>query len=751
MRLLDTYTGQFIQKDPGHEDTLYAVLSHTWSHNPPEDTYKQLKKIQRRYATQPQDSQTSVQGVPPSPLSPLSSLSPSLAQESMTFLPYHTSSMHKDPSPAATITTKLHPKHLHIPLSPIWDDPELSPKVRNACAIARAAGYRYFWVDSCCIDKSSSSELSEAINSMYYWYSRAAICYAFLADVPPGEDPRAAQSSFRRSRYHTRGWTLQELIAPVRVMFLSNDWQVIGSKHSLADLLEEISGIPDEALLHIKSLDEFSLAQRLSWAAKRETTRVEDRAYSLLGIVNINMPTLYGEGHLAFRRLQEELVRRVPDQSLFAWENVYDGIEPGEDILEKVSQHIRYPVIPGWQRNDWVTMRPENERFESLITDYLGVFAKCGKIRAISHEDVFRRLSLPHHLPAAEYTFTPHGIRTQLPLIPVSVRLPGIEDECATSRNYHYLAILGCEHASYPDHLLGRFCYIPLSDSGIDFLYTGYTRFKWETGELGYYGLFPLSPTTIERCRTQIQLKTVYIWYPGRSCLGSPAGSLRKPHQTISLILLRKTRDALRTRGYTAELRGPDQDHPTAHWLTLSNHRHTIVVEFHHTLEDGGREFRIRVNAKMSPLRTSAEALPPAETQPGRPGAIVFRDSMRVRWQTDAGVSSDYTRPWQSSLREQQFVFDPETSKKLVLTLGMDLAPGSFYALHVDVVSEILPVGAHEVPSDDRGPVADVPHVQGEDKRGAKDVRRAVDDGPVHALGGTAEQAGRGKMLKTKL
>ncbi|EJF59197.1 hypothetical protein DICSQDRAFT_172184 [Dichomitus squalens LYAD-421 SS1] len=282
--------------------------------------------------------------------------------------------------------------------------------------------------------------------------------------------------------------------------------------------------------------------------------------------------------------------------------------------------------------------------------------------------------------------------------------------------------------------MAGRQTPTPLSDSGIDFLYSGYTRFKWETGELGYFGLFPLSPTTIERCRTQIQLKTVYIWYPGRSCLGSPAGSLRKPHQTISLMLLRKTRDALRTRGYTAELRGPDQDHPTTHWLTLSHHHHTIIIEFHHTLEDGGREFRIRVNVKMSPLRTSAEALPPAETQPGRPR-----------------VSSDYTRPWQSSLRKQQFVFDPETSKKLVLTLGMDLAPGSFYALHVDVVSEILPVGAHEVPSDDRGPVADVPHVQGEDKRGAKDVRRAVDDGPVHALGGTAEQAGRGKMLKTKL
>ena len=108
-------------------------------------------------------------------------------------------------------------------------------------------------------------------------------------------------------------------IVPLAVTFLSQDWKLLRWKYMLSDLVEEITGIPEEALLHLKSLDGFSVAQRLSWAANRKTTRIEDEAYSLLGIFNINLPTVYGEGKRAFRRLQEEIVRRVPDQSLFAW------------------------------------------------------------------------------------------------------------------------------------------------------------------------------------------------------------------------------------------------------------------------------------------------------------------------------------------------------------------------------------------------------------------------------------------------
>ena len=114
---------------------------------------------------------------------------------------------------------------------------------------AREHGYRYIWIDSCCIDKTSSSELSEAINSMYAWYERAHVCYAYLANVPPDEDPRKDGSAFRRSRWFTRGWTLQELLAPKNLVFLSMDWARLGTKDELTQLVSDITGISADALL----------------------------------------------------------------------------------------------------------------------------------------------------------------------------------------------------------------------------------------------------------------------------------------------------------------------------------------------------------------------------------------------------------------------------------------------------------------------------------------------------------------------
>ncbi|TFK91075.1 HET-domain-containing protein, partial [Polyporus arcularius HHB13444] len=196
---------------------------------------------------------------------------------------------------------------------------QMSEKIRRACAVALAHGYPYIWIDSCCIDKTSSAELSEAINSMYTWYQNAAVSYAFLADVPSDQNPRADNSAFRQSRWFTRGWTLQELLAPRVVFFLSRDWQVIGTKTSLGHTIEHITTIPFSVLTFQSPLPDVSVARRLSWASNRRTTRVEDEAYSLIGIFDINMPTLYGEGQRAFIRLQEEILRRIPDQTLFTW------------------------------------------------------------------------------------------------------------------------------------------------------------------------------------------------------------------------------------------------------------------------------------------------------------------------------------------------------------------------------------------------------------------------------------------------
>src|ERR1700733_11317378 len=182
--------------------------------------------------------------------------------------------------------------------------------------MAAADGFHYIWIDTCCIDKASSAELSEAINSTYRWYHESGVCYAYLADVPPN----AVDDEFAKSRWFTRGWTLQELIAPSTVIFLGKEWQKMGTKSSRQRIISEVTGIPTNILLG-GDLERTSIAQKLSWASKRETTRVEDIAYCLMGIFGINMPMLYGEGERAFIRLQEEIMKVSDDHSLFAWES----------------------------------------------------------------------------------------------------------------------------------------------------------------------------------------------------------------------------------------------------------------------------------------------------------------------------------------------------------------------------------------------------------------------------------------------
>ncbi|RPD62386.1 HET-domain-containing protein, partial [Lentinus tigrinus ALCF2SS1-6] len=195
----------------------------------------------------------------------------------------------------------------------------LSPKIRDSCAVARLDGHLWLWIDTCCIDKTSSAELSEAINSMFTWYANSATCYAFLHDVSDVEEPFRSDSSLRQSEWFTRGWTLQELIAPQLVVFVSQEWRVLGTKHSMAEVVADVTGIEVDILMNTKSLDDISIARRMSWASRRKTTRLEDEAYSLMGIFGVHMPTIYGEGRDAFIRLQEEILKRSPDQSLFAW------------------------------------------------------------------------------------------------------------------------------------------------------------------------------------------------------------------------------------------------------------------------------------------------------------------------------------------------------------------------------------------------------------------------------------------------
>ncbi|KAL5331173.1 hypothetical protein ACEPPN_000702 [Leptodophora sp. 'Broadleaf-Isolate-01'] len=175
---------------------------------------------------------------------------------------------------------------------------------------ARHDGLQYFWVDTCCIDKTSSAELSEAINSMFRWYRQSTKCYVYLSEVlrtAVNTDNLAWESAFQNSDWFTRGWTLQELIAPKSVEFFSKEGKLLGDKSTLERQICEITGIPAKALRGSPLFD-FSIVERMSWAGMRKTTREEDQAYSLLGIFDISIPVIYGEGKdRAMQRLREEI------------------------------------------------------------------------------------------------------------------------------------------------------------------------------------------------------------------------------------------------------------------------------------------------------------------------------------------------------------------------------------------------------------------------------------------------------------
>jgi hypothetical protein len=201
-------------------------------------------------------------------------------------------------------------------------------KIDGCCRQAHNDDFQWVWIDTCCIDKSSSAELSETINSMFAWYKRSSICYIYLTDVPPADpsDHQKQGSAFRSSRWFTRGWTLQELLASKRRQIYNSTWQRIdfnsvrrasrlkvGYPRCQEDkLLSEITGIPEPCLRNYDAnrwadrtpLSKYSVSTRMTWASRRSTTREEDMAYCLLGIFEVNMPLLYGEGRRAFIRLQ---------------------------------------------------------------------------------------------------------------------------------------------------------------------------------------------------------------------------------------------------------------------------------------------------------------------------------------------------------------------------------------------------------------------------------------------------------------
>ena len=204
-------------------------------------------------------------------------------------------------------------------------------KVRNACAFTRDREVKerrrrglisevaYIWIDTCCIDKSSSAELTEAINSMFSWYKHAYECLVYLKDVPSGLSAEPKEKVILQSEWFKRGWTLQELLAPRSLVFISSDWtEVLGSRTDFSSIILEATGIQEDDFKAL-SKDKVSVARRMSWASGRTCTRVEDEAYCLMGLFGVNMPLLYGEGSKAFQRLQAEILKDSDDESIFAW------------------------------------------------------------------------------------------------------------------------------------------------------------------------------------------------------------------------------------------------------------------------------------------------------------------------------------------------------------------------------------------------------------------------------------------------
>ena len=197
-------------------------------------------------------------------------------------------------------------------------------KIRFCADRASYDGITYCWVDTCCIDKSDSAELSTAINSMFRYYQRAKKCYVYLSDVRVLEEVTDVQAfritwetGFRQSRWFTRGWTLQELLAPPIMEFFSENGKLLGSKISLERDIHDITELPIEVLRGQRNFSTFSIEERLEWAARRTTTLKEDKVYCLLGIFGVFLPLIYGEGEAyATDRLRDEIARRQEGRGL---------------------------------------------------------------------------------------------------------------------------------------------------------------------------------------------------------------------------------------------------------------------------------------------------------------------------------------------------------------------------------------------------------------------------------------------------
>ena len=431
----------------------YAVLSHVWGNPEEEDTFHTVQAAERlcnQYNTNTggsskttMENQTDVVAKLRQTVAILESMVSALTirverlEASSQLLCFATEADDQEQPPTSAVTDR--------PTSPAPSTSPrdlLSEKIRNFLIRAEQDGYDWAWADTCCIDKTSSAELTEAINSMFQYYALSEICYVYLFDVPT-EDPMIIhdqsieRSRFISSQWHKRGWTLQELLAPRNVRFMSRDWTPLGNKYELADVLEGVTDIPASVFRLEEDFTTMSVATRMSWAASRRTTRVEDEAYCLLGIFGVNMPMIYGEGKNAFYRLQEEIMKSSVDSTLLAW----GSLDHIDDVSQLRSIAKGVPLQPSAE----YAFASSAQSFEDLghvkagydvdgnqvstIVVTLGIYAQFEWLRR--YYRARQRISgIPSIQEAAAFTVTPFGLRTQLPV-------------CEVARKHH-VAFLGC-------------------------------------------------------------------------------------------------------------------------------------------------------------------------------------------------------------------------------------------------------------------------------------------------------------------
>lgn len=285
---------------------------------------------------------------------------------------------------------------------------------------------------------------------MYQWYRLADVCYAYLADVPDGDRPADQDSAFRTSGWRTRGWTLQELIAPRRVVFLTQTWRFLRTKMGLASTLEDITGIDFAILTGTAELTSVSVARRMSWAVKRQTKRIEDDAYCLMGLFGVHMATIYGEGRNAFLRLQENIIKTIPDQSIFAWGR-------SRTVMYDVSKSRLSVSSPTVSDDRWEASRHGMGLLALSPQD----FESARDVTPLPLEGFTFLLGVApddHKIPALHCLFTPQGVGLHLLLLDLSAEVTQVSEvlfefhrgvrldpHCSRQGESHSLALLRCQ------------------------------------------------------------------------------------------------------------------------------------------------------------------------------------------------------------------------------------------------------------------------------------------------------------------